>query len=110
MRFLVTIARSYPWQTLVTLAVLIIAGIVEGLSLSALLPLLNMANVQFSEGGMGSEGVLEGNHAGPGKVVLGLLSGIGLSPSIGVLLSAIVCGILLKNVLLLWGKNKWDLR
>ncbi len=106
MQFLITITRAYPWQTLLTLVVLIIAGVVEGLSLSVLLPLLNMVNVQFGEEDLGADGVWQSDQAGPGKIVLDLLTGLGLSPTIGVLLPAIVFGILLKNILLLWSKKQ----
>ena len=35
--------RAYPWQTVIMLAALLVSGIAEGVGLSALLPLLNIA-------------------------------------------------------------------
>jgi hypothetical protein len=38
MRFLITIARDYPGRSAIMLAALLLAGILEGISLSMLLP------------------------------------------------------------------------
>ena len=103
MKILLNFSRSYFWQTLGTLGVLIVAGIVEGLSLSALLPLLNLANLNMETGASGQAGP---SDSGPGKFVEQLLSGMGIEPSVGGLLLVIVFGVLLKNGLLLWGKKR----
>ena len=43
MRILITFARQYPSESIITLLALLLAGIMEGLSLSTLLPLLSIA-------------------------------------------------------------------
>ena len=43
MRLMLDVARAYPARTLITLFALLLAGIVQGLSLSALLPMLQVA-------------------------------------------------------------------
>ena len=103
MKLLLKFSRSYLWQTLGTLGVLIIAGIVEGLSLSALLPLLNLADLNMEAG---ASGQASASDSGPGEFIEQLLLGMGVEPSIGGLLIMIVLGVILKNGLLLWGKKR----
>ena len=43
MRLMLTFFRAYPGQTMIMLVALLLAGIAEGIGLSALLPLLNIA-------------------------------------------------------------------
>ena len=43
MVLLLNLARAYPSESLITLLALLIAGVMEGLSFSALLPLLSTA-------------------------------------------------------------------
>ena len=43
MQLMLTFFRAYPWQTIVMLVALLMAGVAEGIGLSALLPLLNIA-------------------------------------------------------------------
>ncbi len=43
MRLMLTFFRAYPGQTVIMLIALLLAGIAEGMGLSALLPLLNIA-------------------------------------------------------------------
>ena len=46
MKLLFTLARQYPWQTLLTLAGISFAGVSEGFGISALLPLVNTVFTQ----------------------------------------------------------------
>jgi ATP-binding cassette subfamily C protein len=43
MRLMLSFYRAYPLRTLLTLLAMSIAGLAEGVGLSALLPLLNIA-------------------------------------------------------------------
>lgn len=80
--------RLHPARSCLMLACLLIAGVAEGLSLTALLPLLAIAG---------------GDHNAdfPGAIAYGLLSYLGFAPSVGALLLMIVGGIICKCALLL---------
>lgn len=104
MRLMVTFFRAYPWHTTVTLLALLLAGIAEGVGLSALLPLLsiairNNAGETGQDTGLEQEGELE-------RLINGVLSDHGIDPGIGVLLTIIVFGVTLKNLLLLFAKKQ----
>ena len=43
MRFLTILIRNYPYQGIITLIAMLLAGLAEGFGLSALLPLLSTA-------------------------------------------------------------------
>jgi ATP-binding cassette subfamily C protein len=43
MSLMLSFLRAYRWQTVVMLIALLLSGIAEGIGLSALLPLLNIA-------------------------------------------------------------------
>jgi len=98
MRLMITFIRAYPWQTLLMLTALLLAGLAEGVSLSALLPLLNIA-IRGNSGANpdGSPVALNGYE----QRVNDILQDIGISPSIQVMLAIIVIGGTLKGLLLL---------
>ena len=50
MRLLVKLIKAYPWRTAIALLAILLAGIADGFSISALLPLLNIA-IGSSSGG-----------------------------------------------------------
>ena len=80
--------RIYPARSALMLICLVVAGTAEGLSLTALLPMLSVAAGGGSTGEMG-EFVLKG------------LAWAQIQPTIGALLLIIVAGIILKSGLLL---------
>ena len=43
MRFLITLARAYPLHSIVMITALLLAGVLVGIGLSMLLPVLNIA-------------------------------------------------------------------
>ena len=43
MRLLLNLIKAYPWRTAIALVAILLAGIADGLSITALLPLLNIA-------------------------------------------------------------------
>ncbi len=96
MRLMFHFGRSYPAQTAAMLFALILAGIVEGFGLTALLPMLNMAVGQ----GTGSA------DPGPGDFVTTALRAMGITPSIESLLLVVVLGVLLKSALVLFADKK----
>ncbi len=104
MSLLLKFFRIYPWQSALMLLALLLAGIAEGVSLSALLPLLSIALDQGSKtspAAASPEGKLNLE-----EIIRNALESIGLSPSIGVLLIIVVLGILLKNLLLLLARKQ----
>jgi ATP-binding cassette subfamily C protein len=88
MRTLVTYCTLYPRRTAYVLIALLAAGIAEGLSLTALLPLLSVA--------VGSP-----EDSDIGRRIVELLNGVGIEPTIGTMLLVIVGGMILKSIILL---------
>lgn len=88
MRTLLTYSMVFPRRSAYVLVALLAAGIAEGLSLTALLPLLSIAI-----GGTGDSDI--------GRIIVDTLQGIGVEPTIGVMLLIIVGGMLIKSLILL---------
>ncbi len=88
MSTLLEFLRIYPTRSAVMLICLIVAGTAEGLSLTALLPMLSVAAGEGATGEMG-------------ELVLKGLAWAHIQPTIGVLLLIIVAGIIIKSGLLL---------
>ena len=96
MRIMLYFARAYPRQTITMLMAQLLAGLMEGISLTALLPILNIA----MGGGNGKSG------SGIGKTVISALKSIGIEPTIPSLLLVVVIGVLLKSALVLLADRK----
>ena len=106
MRLLITFARTYPLQSIIMLSALVLAGIIEGMGLSALLPLMGLAfSSQTPSASIQMSGVTD-NTSGIGQTVTKMLSFLGLEPSIGVLLVIIVLAIVIKSGLVLLAKKQ----
>ncbi len=97
MRILIIFARAYPWQTLTMVFILLVSGVVEGLGLSALLPLLALAS---------GEDILGGKSAAIKRAVTQVLHHVGLTPSIGTLLVIILVSLALKSFLLMFANSR----
>lgn len=82
--------KAYPARTLLMIGCLIFAGLIEGLSVSMLLPILEV-----------SIGSGEGGQSELAGQILGILAAVGIAPRLEVLLSVLVMGIALKG-LALW--------
>jgi ATP-binding cassette subfamily C protein len=106
MSLLITFARTYRVETIVTLFSLLLAGVMEGLSFSTLLPLLSTAIGDQADAKLQSAQIGSTDDIGPGELVLDGLSAMGVPPTIGVLLVIIVLGISLKSGLLLLAKKR----
>jgi ATP-binding cassette subfamily C protein len=104
MHLLKTFARAYPLQSAVMLFALLIAGLIEGVSLTALLPLLNHVLVKPGTPG----GDVSGTEAdsGVGDFLLGAIEAAGVTPSVVVLLVIVLLGAILKGGLTLLARQK----
>lgn len=91
MNVLAKFARSHPYRSFVTLACLLLAGVAEGVGLSSLFPVLELA-IPNESGAPPSE-FAEG--------VRNVLAHLGVTPSLGTLLLIVVGGITAKAVLVL---------
>lgn len=88
MRTLFTYIMVFPQRSAFVLVALLIAGIAEGLSLTALLPLLSIA-------------VGESGDSGIGKFMEKALQNIGVEPALDTILIIIVGGMFFKGLVLL---------
>ena len=100
MRLMLSFFRAYPGQTVIMLIALMLAGIAEGMGLSALLPLLS-----FAVGSKPDAAEHQPQNEFE-RIVVETLHSIGITPSIGVLLSIIVLGMTLKSLLLLIAQKR----
>jgi len=105
MHLLFTFARAYPLHTTIMVIALLVAGFLEGIGLSMLLPLVGIAvSRQFGT---------EQSHAADSstaesaleKMVVNVFSALGISPTVGVLLVVIIATIILKSGLMLLAKK-----
>jgi ATP-binding cassette subfamily C protein len=87
---LITFTRAYPWQSVLMVGALLLAGLAEGSSLSVLLPILSIA--------VDADAASQSEFA---RIVTDLLERAGIAPVISNLLVVAVLGILLKSMLLL---------
>ena len=93
MRIILAFGRSYPARTVLMLLSLLLAGVVESVSLSTMLPLISA--------------VLEDQpHSKLAVQVFGIMDTIGLQPSIPNMLVIIVVGMTLSNLLILLGNRQ----
>ncbi len=98
MRFMLDFFRAHPSRTLITLLALLLAGLVEGIGLSALLPLLSVAT--HDESLLNLPGIDPVQRNAFEQHIIDLLAYFGLSPTLGTLLLIVLFGITLRNILL----------
>jgi len=89
MRTLITYIIIFPRRSAFVLLALLVAGVAEGLSLTALLPLLSIAVGESTD------------DSGIGKFMADALQKIGIEPTLDMILIIIVGGMLTKGVILL---------
>ncbi len=99
MRFLITISRAYPWRTAMTLAAIVLSGLMEGIGLSLLPPLLSTVMGESSQAETDSPPGFSGG-------ILAVLVGLDLTPTLGLLLLVIVGCLVLKGGLLLLARTQ----
>ena len=97
MRFLLTFARRYPIHTAVMVLALMLSGVLEGIGLSMLLPILSIA-----------AGKQSGNHADSAieHLINDGFSALGISPTVGILLMVLIVAISLKSLMVLLAKKQ----
>jgi ATP-binding cassette subfamily C protein len=91
MQVLLDFGRSHPYRSVSTLVCLLLAGVAEGIGLSSLFPVLELA-------------IPEGGNAEPSafaESVRSSLASVGIEPTLGTLLSIVVGGIGAKAILVL---------
>ena len=98
MRLMLSFFSAYPMHTVLMLLALLLSGLMEGLGLSTLLPLLNVALGSQAGAALGlPETAVQNDFE---RQVLELLAWVNISPSLANLLLIIVMMILLKSLLL----------
>ena len=95
--------RAYPSQTALMLLALLLSGLAEGIGLSALLPLINIA--------LGSEaaGLLPDASQSQNEfeqMVLDGLAYVGIAPTLGNMLSILLFGVAVKSIFLLLAQRQ----
>jgi ATP-binding cassette subfamily C protein len=101
MHLMIKFARGYPRQTLMTLLALILAGVVEGLGLTALLPLLQKA-IDLPV----SPATDPTSSSDIGNSINSALAFFGIPSTVGSLLTIIMAGVLLRSLLILLADRK----
>jgi len=96
--------RAYPWQSALMLAALLLSGIAEGIGLSALLPLLNIALGYDATGEL--TGIPSQSQNSFEQSVLDALAWIGIEPTLGNMLWILVVGVLVKSIFLLLAQRQ----
>ncbi len=91
MRTLFTYIMVFPRRSAFVLLALLIAGIAEGLSLTALLPLISIAVGESDSS----------NDSGVGRFIENALQNIGIEPALDTILIIIVGGMFFKGIVLL---------
>jgi ATP-binding cassette subfamily C protein len=99
MALMLSFLRAYPWQTALLLTALLLSAVAEGVGLSALLPLINIA--------LGSEatsmlpGASSVEQSEFERVVVDTLGSMGIALTLGNMLLIIVGGVAFKSLFLL---------
>jgi len=97
MKLIREFVKRYPGQSVILVTALLLAGVADGIGLSALLPLLNIT-LESSQGGE-SDSALS-------RFIFDALDKVGVSPTIGVLLFIIVSVVCLKGMLVFFAKQR----
>jgi len=97
MKLIREFVKRYPGQSVILVAALLLAGVADGIGLSALLPLLNIT-LESSEGGEADSEL--------SRFIFDALDKLGLLPTIGVLLFVIVSVVCLKGMLVFFAKQR----
>jgi ATP-binding cassette subfamily C protein len=87
-RVLFDYTRRYPWRSAITMALLLLAGVAEGVSLGALVPLFAL----FESGA-------DAETNGLSRSVLDALHRLGIQPSLGPLIAVVAFGLTLRSAL-----------
>ena len=102
MRLIVTFFRRYPVQSLLALVAMLFAGMVEGLGISMLLPLMGI--VMDAPGG--STILAHDPDSSLEKMLTGFFEVLGITPTVSLLLMFFVSSIILKAALVLLANKR----
>jgi ATP-binding cassette subfamily C protein len=106
MRLLITLARAYPLNSIIMVIALMLAGVLEGVGLSMLLPILGIAvGPQPGSGQLSTESTKAADSILEQLVTDGF-SALGMSPTVGVLLLIFIATITVKSALVLLAKKQ----
>ncbi len=105
MRLLITLIRDYPLRSLSMLVALLLAGLLEGVGFSMLLPLLDLV-VNRQPAVHAAAGNTMNSGSNLERILAGLFSALNITPTIGILLSIFIGTILLKSVLMFVAKKQ----
>ncbi|UCE56869.1 MAG: ATP-binding cassette domain-containing protein [Desulfobacterales bacterium] len=106
MRFLIIFIRAYPWQTAFMVMALLLAGILEGVGLSMILPLLSIAERNQAGATDSAAASAVNDSSALEHLATKIFSTIGMTPTIGGLLVIIVATIALKGAMMLVAKRQ----
>ncbi len=98
MRLLLIFVKKYPWQTAIMLFCLLVSGLLDGIGLSMLLPLLSLT--MSLQAGAGSASQALGGSALEEKFAQ-VFAYLNLTPSIGLMLGIIIVVVFLKSGILI---------
>lgn len=104
MRLMLDFFRAYPWQTVLMMAALLLSGIAEGIGVSALLPLLNIA--LSSEATSATPDASTGVQSEFEQTILSVLEYVGITPTLGSMLAIVLGGVTFKTVFLLLAQRQ----
>jgi len=99
MRLMLDFFRAYRGQTLLMMLALVLSGVAEGIGLSALLPLLNIA--LGPQVGSMIPGSAAGGDSKFEQTLLEGLNVLGIAPTLGNMLLIIIAGVAFKTLFLL---------
>jgi len=91
--------RRYPWRSSVVLGALLLASVLDGLGLSTLLSLINLADA--ANGGANAVLVAGEDASLPERLIAGLFEAVGLEPTLFMLLLLGAGLVLMKAVIVL---------
>ncbi len=102
MHLMIKFARSYPRQSIMMLLALVMAGVVEGVGLTALLPLLQKA-IDLPKDPSSAETL---SSSGADSFITSALAYVEIPVTVGSLLMVIMVGAILRSILILIADRK----
>lgn len=104
MHLLLIFIRKYPWQTAIMLGCLILSGILEGIGLAMLLPLLSLTLSQQADADPTHKALVGGSALE--ESFTKVFDFLKLPPSIGLVLVIIIGVVILKSGVIMWTKRQ----
>ena len=102
MGLMLSFFRAYRWQSALMIIALLLSGAAEGIGLSALLPLLNIALGPEATSMLPGAETAEQNEFE--RTVLDTLANLGIAPTLSNMLLIILGGVAFKSIFLLIGQ------